>query len=249
MTVASRLRSQSLGVSDPASVSGLVVRLRAGDLALADGAAVATWTDTVSSLAFAQATGTKQPTYQATAFHGGPCVRFDGTDDFLAVTSTAMQVAARTIFVACRSGLSDITVASAIFSWDSTGGYVGAHTNEAMRLVYRDGAAGAVTVTGTVGSQFADTQQRLALSYTTAVSGSDVTRVFRKNGAERLNSASAAGAQVPATNTLRVGSSNGSATFFNGDIAEVLAYSRALTAAERLSVERYLGVRYGITVG
>jgi hypothetical protein len=36
--------------------------------------------------------------------------------------------------------------------------------------------------------------------------------------------------------------------YLNGDIAEVLFWSRALTATERSRVERYLGRKWGITV-
>ncbi|MHC4249427.1 MAG: LamG-like jellyroll fold domain-containing protein [Planctomycetota bacterium] len=38
-------------------------------------------------------------------------------------------------------------------------------------------------------------------------------------------------------------------TYFPGDIAEVLVYSRALTAAERSGVERYLGRKYRVRIG
>ena len=38
-------------------------------------------------------------------------------------------------------------------------------------------------------------------------------------------------------------------TYFPGDIAEVIVYSRALSVAERSGVERYLGRKYRVRVG
>jgi hypothetical protein len=42
--------------------------------------------------------------------------------------------------------------------------------------------------------------------------------------------------------------SDGTGLPFNGDIAEVLVYNRALSIAERQSIEAYLGSKWGITV-
>jgi hypothetical protein len=249
MTTATRLRPRRSGIANPSTIASLKVWLRAADLALADDAAVASWTDAASALAFTQATGAKQPIYKATAFNGGPCVRFDGTDDTLAVTSSLLQTTARTVIIVCRSGLADIAAGAAILAWNGTTGYAGAGADERMRTVYVDGAAITVTAGASAGTQFADVNQRLVLTYLTSVSGSDVTTLQRKNGANRRNTVSAAGAAVPTSPTIRLsGTSTTPTSPFNGDVAELLAWDRALTPAEYLSVERYLGAKYGVTV-
>lgn len=72
---------------DPGDLNGIVLWLRADDLAaLGDGASVASWVGRKGNT-FAQATGTKQPkVYTSTTAHligGQPAVTFDGTDDLL----------------------------------------------------------------------------------------------------------------------------------------------------------------------
>jgi hypothetical protein len=249
MSTATRLRVRPRGLTDPSTISGLRVWLRAADLALADDTAVATWTDAASALAFIQITGAKQPLYKTAAFNGLPSVRFDGTDDTLAVASALLQTTARTVIMACRSGLADITAGAAILSWNGATGYAGAGADERMRTVYVDGAAATVTAGASAGTQFADVNQRLVLTYLTSVSGSNVTTLQRKNGANRRNTVSATGASVPTSPTIRLsGTSTTPTSPFNGDVAELLAWDRALTLAEYLSVERYLGAKYGVTV-
>src|SRR5262249_42097860 len=63
------------------------------------------------------------------------------------------------------------------------------------------------------------------------------------------------GAQGPVSNIGNItrtgnflGANSSASSFFDGQIAEVLVYNRALTASERASVEGYLYARYAITV-
>jgi hypothetical protein len=95
------LSSQDLDTSPGATAppsSGLVGWWRADDLALTDGAEVATWTDTSGTgSSLTQATATARPLYRTNVVNGRSVVRFDGIDDFLAGTMTS--VAQPTTFV------------------------------------------------------------------------------------------------------------------------------------------------------
>jgi hypothetical protein len=253
MTTAARLmrtRRPPGAIANPSTLTGLKVWLKAADLALADNAAVASWTDAATGLAFAQAIGANQPTYKTTAFNGLPCVRFDGTNDSLAVASSVLTVASRTVVIVCRSGLSSITTTEGLLSLDNIlNFYVGvALTTGRMRSVYKDGSNVTTTVEATSGNQFLDTTQRLAVAWVHDTSGGNVTTVLRKNGTDRKRSTSAAGNTTPTATTIRVGALTNTGNWFNGDIAELLAWNRALSTAELLSVERYAGNKYGITV-
>lgn len=69
----------------PANLPGLLLWLDAGRITgLNDGDSVSQWND-VSGNAnhWAQATISKQPTYETNELNGGPIVRFDGVDDVL----------------------------------------------------------------------------------------------------------------------------------------------------------------------
>jgi hypothetical protein len=54
-----------------------------------DAAQVATWTDRCGAANAVQATSENQPTFRTAQFGGQPVVRFDGTNDIMAFTSTA----------------------------------------------------------------------------------------------------------------------------------------------------------------
>ena len=59
----------------------------ADSLALADGAAVASWTDSIAGIAATQGTGANRPTYRSMGFFG-PTVQFDGSNDLLTFGSS-----------------------------------------------------------------------------------------------------------------------------------------------------------------
>lgn len=56
-------------------------------LNLTDGTGVSTWTDISGSNNASQVTSTNQPTFKTNIINGNPVVRFDGTNDFMSMTS------------------------------------------------------------------------------------------------------------------------------------------------------------------
>jgi hypothetical protein len=59
------------------------------------------------------------------------------------------------------------------------------------------------------------------------------------------------GNMLTSTGLLQIGGYNKSfnaAEYFNGDVAEIIMYNRAVTSTERQQVEEYLGVKYAIAV-
>ena len=84
----------------------LVARFAASDLALADGAAVTSWTDGTGGIVAAQATGGLQPTFKAAQVGGKPCVSFNGAQYMQVATPGAMKTAVDgynfTVMIACR---------------------------------------------------------------------------------------------------------------------------------------------------
>jgi hypothetical protein len=68
------------------------------------------------------------------------------------------------------------------------------------------------------------------------------------NGFE-VGSGSIGGNISTSTGTLQIGGYNKSfnaAEYFNGDVAEIIMYNRAVTSTERQQIEAYLNTKYAI---
>lgn len=74
-------------------VANLVTRFAASDMALTNGAAIASWTDGVGSIVAAQATGTAQPTFKTNQINGLPCVSFNGAQYLQVITPGVLKTA------------------------------------------------------------------------------------------------------------------------------------------------------------
>ncbi|MEX0324559.1 MAG: hypothetical protein AB3N33_00585 [Puniceicoccaceae bacterium] len=211
----------------------LVLHLDAGSIAgIADGAPLTTgWAD-LSATGGTAISGTP-PTYVADAGSGYPAVRFNGVDQYLdAAVSTGTEISLFIVFAHQRAG---------------------SPTN------YRD-----ILITGNGGG----TNLSLASSRSSASApdypsfnsstGSGVSVGLWVNGLDtadatgdlfrgRFYVGSAVYTEVPAESSLRIGA-RGTGGFNAGrnDIREILVYDRALSDAERESVQRYLGLKYDI---
>jgi len=89
------------------------------------------------------------------------------------------------------------------------------------------------------------------ISQVLAVSGGNFSATGAINGAVSTTQ-TVSGTPSGYGNLMRIGMAGpGGSTFrwrLDGQIAEVLIFSRALSSAERLSVERYLGWKWGVTI-
>lgn len=74
--------------------------------------------------------------------------------------------------------------------------------------------------------------------------------VVKKNGeiVSGLTTNGAPPSNNAMTNTLHIGSRNGTELFFEGQIGEVVVYSQKITDVEERDLTRYLGKKYGIVV-
>ncbi len=213
-------------------VSGASLWLRADGLTgLADGAAVATWTDESGMTNHAtQATAANRPTYRAGVQNGLPVVRFDGTDDRLAYNGAVLVNTDYTIFIV--EGRTDPKANNYVLR-----GSVGT-TDQNLHVGYRVNATFThaqynndydMPVAGYTLQQF----NVLALDLdATGGSGRHTWRNGTLLGAKANNTRLGA----------YVNSSIGGYTpnMYKGDVAEVVMYRRALSAQERRQVETYL---------
>ncbi len=232
---------------DPRTIPNLAQWLDANDsstVTLASGA-VSQWDDkSGNSRNATQTTANNRPT--TTTVNGRTALSFDGTNDGLNFTGVART--------------DETWIIAAAQTADQSG----------TRALVNDGgngdginiAKGSQRLLDALWGNTTDGVGRIRASYAVNPAtpyGPAVVSVVRS---------AAAGGFVFLDGTQRISAVNGSSSFttsgsitiqrigyyssttfqFQGWIGEILCYSRALTAAERLKVERYLGKKWGITV-
>jgi hypothetical protein len=215
---------------NPKSISGLAIWLDGASLA---SGSVATWEDKSGNGRNAtQTTGNNQPT--TLTVNGKNAVKFDGSNDTLScsfpwsATSTFFLVAspatAASRYVLAGSALSATPAVISEFN-DVDFEWFSAAAND--RLTFAASAPG---------------QQVLSVTHTDGGA-----LIVRRNGATVASKTTAASTLAGASNVW-LGSSTGSANFYNGTICEIILYHNILTASARQTVERYLGTKWGVTV-
>lgn len=205
----------------------------AADIALTDGAAVTSWPDRAASDR-ALAPNTSSPTYVTGAINGKPAVRFNGTTDAMYNTAFPVLNQPITAFIVAKRTAATATIAallnSAIVSDEWT----------AALLVSDTQNIGAYAGEFAVGPAATSTNPNI---YEAVFSGTN--SVLAVNGTSSTVNAGTdpwSGGVTVGANAGRLGE------WFNGDVAEVIVYSGALSSADRAAVRAALGSKYAITV-
>ena len=233
----------AIGTSTPSSVAnaipGQAVPLTINNLALWLDASDAT-TITESSGLISQindksgnnkngtATGSVRPTLVSNVLNGRSIMRFDSSDDYLNIDSA---VTYRTVFVVAKSDDATFSGYAGII-----GDFTGTSPNNGHVLNGIDGT----TKLGSATSNYASAYRNgTSIPGSTGHDFSPLTEFWI--GAFELSSSM--------TNTTSaIGMVNGGARYWDGDIAEVIAYSTTLSTTDRALVENYLSTKWGITV-
>lgn len=211
--------------------AGLLYRARASSLALADGAAVASWPLDVGGLTLTQGTAGSRPAYLAAGLHGRPAVRFDGTDDFL-VSSAAMAARAQPVTLAVVYRPSDVAAQKQLLH---LGGVELLEDADERPQLW----AGSVLQASTAVSSTAG-----GLVIATVTGASSTLHV---NGV--LVAAGDVGSGGITATTLAVGyHPSASGRNFGGDLYEFLVYDHALSADERSALGSYVRSAYRLAI-
>lgn len=226
----------------------LALWLRADQLTLAPGGAVAAWPDiSGTNNSAAQTMAARRPTFNAAAINGHPAVSFDGVDDRLDLASNLFAPAhfPLTIVAVLRTTDTDAHVAG---TGSSAAGYLTSY-------------GGALTLTGgraTVKANYASSGLHLADAAPLTGAPHLVSAVASSGASALFVDGRTAGASSAATNAYpyqksTIGASDGSISGdardpFAGELAELLVYRRALPSAERAELERCLADKYGLVL-
>ncbi len=193
----------------------------------------------------AQATVSKRPVLVSNAANGNPVIRFDGTDDFLAVTSSDTLAITGDISTFFVVKFDDFTGFRAV--WAKTAGNQPAPTDfytlpdSGLPRVFRGNGSTAAGFVDAVAAPNAGEYAIIGFDmagptlhhYLNGVANGqgDITSAIKDTGAPLL-----------------IGTRGDQFTRMKGDIAEIIIYKSALSDADRAAVFSYLGTRYGVTI-
>jgi hypothetical protein len=234
---------------NPASISGIANWWDANDAATLtfNSGAVETWTSKAGlKTAASQSTANNRPV--TTTVNGKTALSFDGSNDGLNFTGT--------------SRTDETWIIAAAQTADQSG----------QRQMLSDGSAG-TGISATRGASvklfevsfggFTEGTNRLRVQYAATASafmGPGVFTCVRSaaaggfafvDGTQRTSTVGGTFSSFTTSNAdtmARIGYYSSSLFQWQGWIGEILLYDRALSASERLKVERYLGKKWGITV-
>jgi concanavalin A-like lectin/glucanase superfamily protein len=230
-------------VFSPDDLAGLEAWYKADAITgLADADPVATWIDSSGNGRDAtQATEANKPTYQTAELNGLPIVRFDGTDDFLRNTAFYDFADEYTVFtVAAFASVADTTQALLEVTTGSVNtGFSVLFDANGDKWIVQDSTGGvAVSIAGGNDGIF---RQRTGI-----VRGSASESQFYRNGTS-IGTATYTSPNANLIDVIDIGRLAGLESWsFNGDIAEIIMYSRALSDTERQQVEDYLMDKYAL---
>ncbi|CAG0961104.1 hypothetical protein ARNL5_00912 [Anaerolineae bacterium] len=221
----------------PGCVSGLRAWYRAdAGTELASGPAISSWTDLASGLVLSQATSTKRPKIVAASsyFNGQITHSFTtGSQQYVqSATGATLVSQPNTIYAVCRAA----NVASTRVVCASN------NASAAQQLYYSTTpdwkfSAGTVLSTG-------NTTTGVPLGICAVANGTSGALYIH-------NFATPAGASNVGTNALggfSIGANYTPAGYFDGEIAEILVYEGAHSAATRALLASYFNRRYGLSI-
>jgi len=227
---------------DPAAIAGLSHWLKADSLALADGAGVATWADSSAAAKDAtQATAGLRPVYHAAvaALNGKPAVRFARlSTQWLQTASPVSTVVDNYTLIFVANAATTGFLAAALYTNGTGGGGVGFYTCTA--------------VSQNVGALVAGVAWQDATALPPSVTpkiymlkrAAGVTTLYADGVAKTINSPNAT--PTAPTGATRVGGQGDTTNFFDGDLAEALTYSAAVSTADLNLIGNHLASKYGI---
>jgi hypothetical protein len=228
-------------ITDPRDISGLVGWWDASDITTAG--SVTTLSDkSGNGYNVTQPNAAERPTAILNALNGKTVLRFDGGDGLQGNISPSISTNTYTVFAVCRlfAALTNGRVfsmggASADFA---AGSIIPICTNatSGTQLSAYTGTGTPNNVSGVSG-----------FGGTFAVFSGSFSAGTVSNAVDGAKAATGAGTLTTAITRVAIGAQiGGGSSALNGEIAEVIYYRTALTAAERASVEAWLGNKYGI---
>lgn len=222
---------------DPANLtailSNLKLWLKADSFALADGNSVTSWADSSGNgVAVNQGTAANQPLYKASVYNGRPAVRFDGVDDRL--TLTFPLPTDMTLFVVATPSTVTNSYMIAGTAAGQTPAIISQWSTRAYEYFSQVGSTERLLIQGVASGLNVLTVRQI---------GTTNLQIFY-NGVLQISTTPTSGLTGSSFNFI--GSTSAPASWYGGDIAEILTYNIPLSETDRISVECSLMKKFGI---
>lgn len=223
----------------PSAIANLQTWFRASEITpQTNGSSITTWPDSgPGGFNATQSDATRRPTLQTNQINGLAVARFDGSGTATAAdtlyTTAPGNAAAQTVFMVAKS--SNLT---------------GAHTIRGgqLQLVVEGGTPTAYSNSvGLIGESTVDIGT--SLFYALTFSTTSGTWAWYQNGT--ATGSGSGGELLSLTAVQAIGAADDddpSREFWAGDIAEIITYTRVLTATERAQIHSYIQDRYNLAV-
>ena len=223
--------------STPFPTDGLQFWLRADAGVTSDASgAVSAWVDPLDGWVASQGNADDQPSLIGADLNGLPAVRFDGAASYLDTNFVGMDGQELTFFVVTKGAQYQSLLR---FQPPGSGNYlVYPWSANQLFIDSADGGSGAGVSSGLIPNQW-------NIGEVVYNAGAQIT-TYQNGGL--VASRAAANTSLPAGLPLEVGRYQAGAEYAQADVAEVLIYNRALSDAERFSVENYLNGKYAVIV-
>lgn len=231
---------ETLNATSPTSMSNLELWLDANDqtsLTFDTSGNISEWQDKSGhGRSATEATESKRPSYVRQTVNGMPSLR--GSEHQIRIFSgVGLSLnESRTIFLVCQPSGSNLD--SELISIDS-GRKIdfgsSSHTNR-LRLRNTDHGLDLYSAAGTV---------LLNQSHMITVTASSGSTIAYRGDTEIINTTSEV-FHYDMTGTVRLFASNLTGRDYNGDVCEILIYSRVLSSAERTLIWQYLSQKWGV---
>jgi prepilin-type N-terminal cleavage/methylation domain-containing protein len=205
---------------------------------------ISSWNDINPSTATpnnaTQVVNANKPRYIDNDINGLPSINFDGSSDFLGFDGTILAGKSYTVIVVEKrlSSAGNDYFISGSQSGDNQGPHLGYRTNTTMTFAQFANDLD-VAVSG-----FASPTPYMHIFIFNSGNG----KTYYKNGVQLINSKTS-GALTPliSYNGAQIAKfSNGGGAYYNGNIGEIIIFSRAIKNSERLNIENYLQAKWGI---
>lgn len=225
----------------PADISNLAAWFKADDAAsiTSSGGAVSQWNDKSAGANHAtQGTSTFRPITGTRTINGKNALDFDGLEDHFILPSGLYNISnsANTTFIVYQTDATGDAFQRPLIGTNGTGRWaVGSISSTTIAMIN----SGTGTTGGASLSLAWDTTARLVIGTRSGTSQS----VYRDGGTPSTNT----NATDLVMTSLTIGNTNTSGNRFNGLIAEIIVYSKLLTASEINQVGNYLQAEWGLT--
>ena len=227
----------------PTSVSGCTLWLDAADPNTLSGLSVTTWRD--KSGVGNNASSSSPPT-QGT-YNGYPVVNFNGSSQFM-TSSNTVPLTTHTLIAVHRPAVinGNLQGNTSLFRFQaSSGPYVVfpymQNTTPRGYITSADGAG--VGSIDSDNSTLVENSVITAFNIIIAVISSGSQTIFRNGTQQSSDTKTLTGGT---SSNLTIGSTNGTAQFYQGSLAEMIVYNANLTAVQRQQVEGYLAWKWGL---